>query len=146
MEELVEEAGVVFLLVLSVLVLLLARRTYIDRGGAVDMAVRLSARVPGRGWALGMGRFVGEQLRWYRTFSFSPRPRRVMRRTDLSVQGRRSPEGPEAHALPRGSVILTCVTDRRTVEIAMAETALTGFLSWLEAAPPGAASRRLRIR
>jgi hypothetical protein len=29
------------------------------------------------------------------------------------------------------------------VEIAMARTTLTGFLSWIEAAPPGAASRSL---
>ena len=28
----------------------------------------------------------------------------------------------------------------RTVELAMSEEALTGFLAWLEAAPPGATS------
>jgi hypothetical protein len=32
------------------------------------------------------------------------------------------------------------------VEIAMAESTLTGFLSWMEAAPPGGAAMRYAAR
>jgi hypothetical protein len=99
--------------------------------------------VSGRGWSHGLARFAGDDLRWYRVFSFSPRPRRVLCRCSLQIQSRRRPDGPERLALPADWVVVRCVDRRTTVEIAMAEATLTGFLSWIEAAPPGAASRRL---
>ena len=30
---------------------------------------------PGRGWLLGLGRYSGDALEWFRIFSLSPRPR-----------------------------------------------------------------------
>jgi hypothetical protein len=39
-----------------------------------------------------------------------------------------------------------CTSNHAPVEIAMAEATLTGFLSWIEAAPPGGASIRLAAR
>jgi hypothetical protein len=43
-------------------------------------------------------------------------------------------------------VVITCqVRDSpETIELAMSEAALTGFLAWLEAAPPGSYDRWLR--
>lgn len=137
-----EAIGVGVLVLLAALVLLFVRRAVLARGGTIEISVRLSARVPGRGWAPGFGRFLGDGLRWYRMFSFALRPRRVFDRRDLVVASRRTPDGPELLALPADSVVLCCVSGRGSIEVAVATTTLAGFLSWLEAAPPGAASRR----
>jgi hypothetical protein len=122
------------------LALLFARRAYVTRGGAVAMAVRIYHRVPGRGWAPGFAKFDQGRLAWYRMFSYSLRPRRVLDRADVKVEQRRDPVGAERQVFPPSIVILCCHSAQGQVEIAMTRSALTGFLSWLEAAPPGAAS------
>lgn len=139
-----EWIGIGVLTLFLTLAMLYFRRAAIVRGGGtIDVSLRLSTMVEGRGWSHGLARFVGDELRWYRVFSFSIRPRRVLSRRALVVRNRRGPEGPERLALPADWVVLHCVSDRSSVEIAMATTTLTGFLSWIEAAPPGAASRHL---
>jgi hypothetical protein len=70
-------------------------------------------------------------------FSFGVRPKRVLTRQGLAVDHRRLPEGPERLTMPGHWVILRCTSQHDPIEIAMAETTVTGFLSWLEAAPPG---------
>jgi hypothetical protein len=136
--------GIGVLALFAVLALLYLRRAAISRGGGtIDVSLRLTTFISGRGWSHGLARFSGDELRWYRVFSFSPRPRRVLSRRALSVQSRRRPDGPERLALPADWIVVRCTDNRSTVEIAMAETTLTGFLSWIEAAPPGAASRPL---
>jgi hypothetical protein len=85
-------------------------------------------------------------MRWYRVFSFAFRPRRTLSRRALAVAGRRRPEPAERLVLPGDWVILSCTVAQSPVEIAMAETTLTGFLSWIEAAPPGGASIRFAAR
>jgi hypothetical protein len=142
----VEWVGVGFIAVLGVLTILFVRRELIARGGSIEVSLRLSTYVEGRGWSPGIGRFVGEEFRWYRIFSFAPRPRRVIDRRMLSVQQRRRPQGAEQRALPEDAVVLRCMNQHELVEIAMAETTVTGFLSWLEASPPGGASARMAAR
>ena len=86
----IEAVGIVILILLGALVLVFARREIIARrGGTIGMSMRLSTYVPGRGWAPGLGRFTGDELRWYRLFSLSLRPRRVLVRYDLRVEERR---------------------------------------------------------
>lgn len=139
-----EWVGIGVLALLLGLAALYLRRAAIARaGGTIDVSLRLSTMVAGRGWSHGLARFVGDDLRWYRVFSFSPRPRRVLSRRALAVQSRRRPDGPERLTLPADWIVISCVNGGSPVEIAMAEATLTGFLSWVEAAPPGAASRRL---
>ena len=138
-----EGVGVGVLIVLCGLLVIFVRREWISRaGGTIDMNMRLSTFVPGRGWAPGLGRFSGDELRWYRVFSFGLRPRRVLIRHGLVVEDRRPPEGPERLAMPAGWVVVRCrgrISGRsEPVEIALAETAYHGFQSWLESAPPGA--------
>jgi hypothetical protein len=135
-----EGIGVVVLAMLAGLLIIFARREIISRqGGTIDMNLRLSTFVPGRGWAPGLGRFTDQDLRWYRLFSFGVRPRRVLPRHALKVDARRSPEGPERLAMPDGWIVVRCSGVREDpVELALAESALMGFLSWLESAPPGA--------
>ncbi|NJC81534.1 DUF2550 domain-containing protein [Planosporangium mesophilum] len=133
----------VFALLLG-LALLFLRRGFIARSvGTIEMSWRLNTVVPGRGWSPGIGRFMGDDLRWYRMFSFSPRPRRTLSRRALMIESRRVPDGPECLALAPDWMILRCVSDDTLVEIAMAESTLAGFLSWIEAVPPGTVSTRM---
>ena len=125
-----------------VLIVLFVRRQVIARPGTIEVSLRLSTYVQGRGWSPGIARFVEDELRWYRVFSFAPRPRRVFERSSLVVERRRRPDAAEERSLPDQTVVLSCRTEHEQVEIAMAETTVTGFLSWLEAAPPGPASSR----
>ena len=136
-----ESVAALLLFVLLLLVALFVRRLAISRAGAIELSVRLYRTRLGRGWALGLARFSGDQLRWYRLFSFSPWPRRVMTRRELVVVGRRDPSGQETLALMTGSVVLECADRGKPVELAMSGSALTGFLSWLESAAPGSAAR-----
>lgn len=145
--EILEGFGIGVVLLVLILGVLFARREIIGHGGGtIELSLRLTSVVSGRGWSPGVARFVDDELRWYRVFSFSPRPRRVLSRRGLAITERRAPQGPEQLILPPDWVVLRCVrtstgtNGRVPVEIAMAETALTGFLSWIEAAPPGGAS------
>jgi len=110
--------------------------------GSFDCSLRrrpqARSRGPGRGWVLGVARYAGDRVDWYRAFSFSPRPLPVVSRRGLVVRDRRKPGGPEAFALLAGAVIVECIQDGRRLDLAMSQEALTGFLAWLEAAPPGA--------
>jgi hypothetical protein len=128
-----------------ILVLVLAfpfvRRWLVARhGGTIELYLRLSTMVAGRGWAPGFARLAGEQLRWYRMFSFAFRPRRTLLRRNLTVESRRQPAGTERFSIPEDWVILRCISHHAPVELAMAPSTLTSFLSWLEASPPGAVS------
>lgn len=115
------------------------RRRWLSRsGGAMELSFRLRPKSQGRGWVLGVGRFVGDELQWFKVFSFSLRPRRTLSRRDLHVRGRRTPAGPEALAVLKGAEIIELVSGRDKVEIALDGAAVTGFLAWLEARPPGA--------
>jgi hypothetical protein len=139
----IEALGVGILILLAALLVVFVRRELIVRGGGtIDMSLRLNTRLPQRGWAPGLGRFVGDELRWYRVFSFGLRPRRILSRNGLTVASRRSPLGEEKLALADDWIIVRCDRPGAPVDIAFAESTLAGFLSWLEAAPPGALHRR----
>lgn len=144
--EIVWWIAIVVIAVPTVLILLFIRRQFISRGGTIEVSLRLSTYVDGRGWSPGIARFVGDELHWYRIFSFAPRPRRIFKRRSFRVERRRRPDGAEQRSLPGQTVVLSCRSEREQVEIAMAETTVTGFMSWLEAAPPGAASSRFAAR
>jgi hypothetical protein len=134
------------LLVLAVLGLFVfgLRRRLIQRpGGTFDCSLRvLTEPEPahgggGRGWVYGVARYSGDQVEWFRVFSYAPRPRRVLERAAIEVVERRTPQGEEELALLSDAVVLVCEHRGTRLELAMSEDALTGFLAWLEAAPPG---------
>jgi hypothetical protein len=122
---------------LLLLALFVRRRLLMRGGGSITLQVRLTTVVRGRGWSAGIGVFVDDELRFYRMFSFAFRPKRVLTRQGLVVANRRHPEGPERMTMPGDWVILRCTSFQAPVEIAMRESTTTGFLSWLEAGPPG---------
>lgn len=135
---LVDSAGAVLVLVLLAGGLLVLRRRLLSRhGGTFELSVRDGSASSGRGWVLGLGRYRGESLEWFRIFSPSPRPKRCWDRVDLSYLEQRSPSRSESLALYAGHVVVQCQTADGTVDLAMSPSALTGFASWLEAGPPG---------
>ena len=131
-------AGLVLAVALPLLAVILRRRWLSRDGGAIEMSLRLKPRSQGRGWVLGMGRYGGDELQWFRVFSLSTRPRRTLSRRDLQVRTRRTASGPEAMALIKGMVVVELTAAGKPVEIGIDPAALTGFLAWLESRPPGA--------
>jgi hypothetical protein len=130
--------GLCLLLALLYGIALIVRRRLLARhGGTFELSYRVRTEHPGRGWLLGIGRYSGQSLEWFRIFSLSPRPKRVWARDLLDYAGRRAPAGPEEMSLYAGHVVASCHYDGEPLEIAMSEASLTGFQSWLEAGPPG---------
>jgi hypothetical protein len=130
-------ALVVLLVVVVVLALLLWRRVRLVRRGGIDVALRLRPSQPASRWHFGIARYHGEEFGWYRLASLRSGPDTVLRRGTVTIVTRRTPAGSEADAVPTGATVLHCRTRDGDVELAMAPDALTGFLSWLESAPPG---------
>ena len=132
-----EVLGGIAVALLLGLVLLALRRRLIQRGGSFDCSLRLRQKRFGQGWALGVARYTGDQIEWYRVFGMSLRPTRVLPRDRLKILSRRKPEYPETLAIISGHVILECTEDGAELSLAMTEEATTGFAAWLEAGPPG---------
>ena len=113
------------------------RRLLLRPGGTFDASVRWHPRTGSKGWKLGFARYAGDHLEWFRLFSLLPRPRHRIVRRELAIAGRRDPSGPESYVLPTGAVVMQFRQEGRAIEIGLSEAALTGFLAWLESAPPG---------
>jgi hypothetical protein len=137
--DLLDAAGLVVLLVLLYGFLLIARRRVLSRnGGTFELSHRMrSGEEPGRGWLLGLGRYSGEELEWFRIFTLAPRPKRAWNRAWLSYTGAREPEGLERTVLYPDHLVVDCESPHGFVELAMSRESLTGFQAWLEARPPG---------
>jgi hypothetical protein len=57
----VEGIGIGVLIVLAALALLFFRRGFLARrGGTIELSLRLSTMVPGRGWWAGLARVAGD--------------------------------------------------------------------------------------
>jgi hypothetical protein len=135
------------------------RRFLLERRGA---QVECGLRRPGGSWRLGLASYQLDEFCWYRVFGFSMRPEQAFPRRDLAVVARRAPTEEEVTILGPGRIVVECKlgtsgasggtggsaeaggadgTDgadgTSTVDLALAESALTGLLVWLEAAPPG---------
>ncbi|TXS38080.1 DUF2550 domain-containing protein [Streptomyces sp. OR43] len=132
---------IVALVLLGLFVFGLRRRLIQRSGGTFDCSLRWDVPeepdLTGKGWVYGVARYSGDKVNWFRVFSYSPRPRRVLERASIEVVARRLPEGEEELALLSDAVVLGCLHRETRLELAMTEDALTGFLAWLEAAPPG---------
>ncbi|MER5890173.1 DUF2550 domain-containing protein [Streptomyces sp. NPDC001941] len=132
---------VVALVVIGLFVFGLRRRLIQRSGGTFDCSLRWNVPeepdASGKGWVYGVARYSGDRIAWFRVFSYAPRPRRVLERSAIEVLARRMPEGEEELALLSDAVVLACLHRGTRLELAMSDDALTGFLAWLEAAPPG---------
>lgn len=135
---LIDAAGVLVLLAVLYGLALVVRRRVISRdGGTFELSHRVRPRVDGRGWVLGLGRYSGERLEWFRVFSLAPGPKTTWEREALSYDGSREALGAEQMSLYPDHVVIRCQSRSGEVELAMSPASLTGFQSWLEARPPG---------
>jgi len=140
----------IFAVVLALLFLaaavLASRRYLLERsGGTVDCALRSPA---GSGaWRLGVLSYAHDSLRWHGALGVLLRPEYTFHRRSLSIIARRPAEPSEAVTLGTERIVAEISVKPTadspgppvspTVELAMTEQALTGFLAWLEASPPG---------
>jgi hypothetical protein len=97
--------------------------------------------------------YAHDSLRWHGALGVLLRPEYTFHRRSLSVVSRRPAEPSEAVTLgterivvevsvkpaadSAGSLVSANAESAENVELAMTEQALTGFLAWLEASPPG---------
>lgn len=121
------------------------RRVRLMRGGGVDVSLRRrpvgvsrsGPRDASAGWHSGVARYHGDQLSWYRLTSLRPGSSVSLDRNELEILDRRAPADAETYVMPLTSAVLRCRSRGADVELAMTPGVLTGFLAWLEAAPPG---------
>ena len=119
------------------LVALVVRRRWLTSGEATfDLSVRLGTAEGPRGWTLGVGRYRGDRLEWFRVFSLALRPKRSFDRHQFELMASRVPSEAEAHSLFSGHLVVQARASQRPVELALDPEALTALLAWLEAAPP----------
>jgi hypothetical protein len=119
-------------LVVVAVAFLLRRRFLLSGLGAVTMWLR-PVRSPR--WSVGVAWYGGDMLLWYRGLSLAVRPHERLSRAELQVESRRSPNRNDL-ALPSDVVVLTITTPEGPRELAMDGSTVTGFLSWVESAPP----------
>lgn len=117
--------------------LLIRRRVIARHGGTFELSHRKRGAASGGGWVLGLGRYSGEHLEWFRIFSLSPRPKVTWSREELSYDGTRHPMGAEQTSLYPDHLVIDAVSGDGQIELAMSAGSLTGFQAWLEAKPPG---------
>jgi hypothetical protein len=127
--------GALLGLVVIVLGYLVVRRLRVLRAGGVHVALRTRLDDSGKGWHLGVGRYHGDEFSWFRVLSLRAGPDKVIRRRGVEIADRRDPDGVESYNMPTDARVLRFRDPE--LEIAMGPDALTGFLSWLESAPPG---------
>jgi Protein of unknown function (DUF2550) len=120
-------------LVVVAVAFLLRRRFLLSGLGAVTMWLR-PIRSPR--WSVGVAWYGGDVLLWYRGLSLAVRPHERLSRSEIRVESRRSP-GRDDLALPSDVVVLTIGTPEGPRQLAMDTSTVTGFLSWMESAPPG---------
>lgn len=114
--------------------IILARQRFMLRApGSLPVALRPA---PAARWQYGVARYVGGELRWYRSLGFGTRPSRVLNRRDVRVVGHRSPEPQESGSLPATAIVVDLLDDGTEVALALSDGAYTGFVSWLESSAP----------
>lgn len=132
--------GVALLSVLGTFSWLVFRRLRLLRRGGTDVAlrrVRDSAPSSTRGWNLGVLRYQGDEIAWFRVISIGGGAEVRLSRRDLEITDRRHPGPSEEYVVPAEATVVRCRNREQTVELALSQEALTAFLSWLESTPPG---------
>lgn len=132
-------AAMVLLALVLVLGMFVRRRVLSRSGGVFDCAANLRP-AQRRGHSVGMARYAGDRLEWYRIFSVAVAPTLVVPRRGTRLTANRPMRAGE-DTLPGLDTLLSLEVPTRqgmrAIELALDRQSATGFMSWLEAAPPG---------
>ncbi|WP_336208376.1 DUF2550 domain-containing protein [Nonomuraea sp. LPB2021202275-12-8] len=104
----------------------LGRALMLARRGSVPCRLRVGEGA----WRSGVARYADGELHWIPLMGLRLRPRHAIARRGLIVSQRRELDG--------GLFAVDCSGSTRDLSLAMSADALTGFLAWLESAPPSA--------
>jgi hypothetical protein len=128
----------ILVLIIAAAAALAIRRYWLERGGGtVECGLR---RPSGRGaWRLGVVSYQRDELRWHGALGVALRAEHVFPRRSVEVTSRRPVDPAETSILDPAWIVIEAKTGTAgdPAELAMSDQALTGFLAWLEAAPPG---------
>jgi hypothetical protein len=124
-------------LVVAAAAALASRRYLLERGGGtVECGLRRPAETGA--WRLGVASYQQDELHWNGAIGVLLRPEYVFPRRSLMVVSRRPSSPLEATALGPDRIVIEIRSgSSEHVDLAMTEQALTGFLAWIEASPPG---------
>lgn len=114
------------------LLVLVHQRRMVASAGGLPVALKRA----GERWANGVGRYVGDELIWYRTLSLSPTAAMRLPRTELRVTATRAWDASRDAALRPNLTIVECGLNGTDVSLGFPDNGVTGFLSWLEASAP----------
>ena len=122
-------------IIVGALCLVGVRRMNLRRAlGTIDASICLATGH----WQMGVCRFQGAELEWFRMFSLSPTPRYSFERSKLELIQRREPREGEASRIQPGTVVVELNHEGEELLLAMRFDEYTGLSSWLEAGPrPG---------
>ncbi|GLY28015.1 DUF2550 domain-containing protein [Kineosporia sp. NBRC 101731] len=135
-----EILGALLVLFGLVLALFILRRYLLARNGATfDCSVRHEYPRRASAWILGVARYGEDTLEWFRIFTVDPRPSRVFVRSQLFLVEWEQPAEQEINSILPGAVIVRCTYGDEKLDMAMTRSDYTGFITWLEATPPGIA-------
>ncbi|MEO3871843.1 DUF2550 domain-containing protein [Nonomuraea sp. B12E4] len=119
-------ATVVIIVLLCAALIVLRGVTLARSRGSVPCRLRVGEG----GWQSGVARYADGELHWIPLLGIRLRPRHAIARRGLVVSARREIDG--------GLFAVDFGGSTRDVSIAMSADAMTGFLAWLESAPPSA--------
>lgn len=114
------------------LLVVLHQRRVVRQTGGLPVALKRGDQR----WANGVGRYVGDELVWYRTLSLSPAAALRMPRAELAVTGSRAWDASRDMALRPNVTIVDCRFRGADISLGFPDNGVTGFLSWLEASAP----------
>lgn len=132
-------------IIVGLLVVIIRRQWLLSRDSI--FSCEICRRLPGNGsrWALGVARYCGDNLLWYKLISLSFRPTVTIRRSMTRLVDHRQPS-PQDRLLAINSHLIARLEvqeagkSTRIMELGLANDSLMGLMSWLEASPPGGAS------
>lgn len=133
------ELCVVLAVTIAVVALLawIGRRRWLGNlGGTFECALRPRGRAR---FMLGVARYNGEYLEWFRAFSLALSPKLTLRQNRWEIEAVREPQGSDRPGLfgLDAVVALHSRSNEEPVELAMAPESSVGFRAWLESAPAG---------
>ena len=114
------------------LLVVIHQRRLVNTAGGLPVALKHDDER----WANGVGRYVGDELIWYRTLSLSPAAASRLPRPELTVLATRPWDPERDMALRPNLMIVECRLNGADVSLGFPDNGVTGFLSWLEAAAP----------